>query len=88
MSLTIGIARTVGNLKEVNSEKRKNNFLIIWKRFVLQVIKYKPVIWKTALVLISLVCFYVVIESGLSREDTREETTLKMWKSQGYSVHP
>ena len=88
MSLTIGITRTIEDLKCINFELMKGNMLIAWKGFVLQVTKYKPVIWKTALVLISLVCFYVVIESGLSREDTREETTLKMWKSQGYPIHP
>jgi len=88
MSLTIGTARMIEDLKYINFELVKGSMLIAWKGFVLQVIKHKTVALKTALVLISLVCFYVVLESGLSREDAREETTLKMWKSQGYSVQP
>ena len=88
MSLTIGITRTIEDLKFINFELMKGSLLIAWKGFVLQVIKHKTIALKTALVLISLVCFYVVLESGLSREDTREETTLKMWKSQGYSILP
>ena len=84
MSLKTKTMWVIWDLEIINAMIRRLKVTIAVKTFFRQAI---PVL-KVALILGLLAGLYVVIQIGLSREDSREESVARAWHSQGYLVHP